>query len=592
MKSFVRRQACGWLNDGVNDLRRRGLPMLLARLSVAAVGVTVLVHAMGPIVAAAWAAALASAETWHWLCCFPRRTPRPLPRRGLIGYVGSTVWMTVVWTALALLLWRPGAHALQLAVFCLLAGQMAHAQAFSARSRLMLLLVGAMPAAMLLALCLMASDLTPPERLIVTVSALVMVAYFLRASQATRRQSEALKASRAEAVAANEAKTAFLALMSHELRTPMTGVLGMAKALEMGPLDERQRHQLGVLLQSGEGLLAHLNDILDISKVEAGRLQLEAVPFNFADKVGRVREVWSQIAETKQVRLSFALEPPQPPWLVGDPTRIRQIMINLVSNALKFTDAGEVAVAVRIEPLNATDAKVSIAVRDTGIGIAPEHQQRLFEPFTQADASVTRRFGGSGLGLSICSSLAQAMGGEIDLCSALGEGSTFTLRLTLPLAAAPASADAPPPSASIAGLHVLVVDDNPVNRLVVQTLLNALQCSTHTEGDGQAALEALRNDEFDAVLMDIHMPGMDGVQALQEIRRGACGPITDIPVIALTADVVGGAAEKLLDLGFDAVQPKPVAIAPLAACLAALCEARIRRYLEGASLTDQRPDFG
>ncbi|ATQ43908.1 hybrid sensor histidine kinase/response regulator [Caulobacter mirabilis] len=581
IKAHAPRLTRGWLNDGVNDLRRRSIPILVARFAAAGLGAAVLAHAEGGLIAVGWTTALIVAEIWTWLSCFPRQAPRPLPRRGLIGYVCSIAWMTFVWTILALLLWNPGAHALQLAVFCLLTGQMAHAQAFSARSRLMLLMVGGMPAAMLLALCLVGTDLPLAERAIVTIATVVMIAYFLRASQATRRQSEALEASRAEAVAASDAKTAFLALMSHELRTPMTGVLGMAKALESGPLNQHQRHQLGILLQSGEGLLAHLNDILDISKVEAGRLQLEAVPFNLVDKINRVREVWSQIAESKQVGLTFTLEPPQPPWLIGDPTRIRQIMINLVSNALKFTDTGEVVVAVTVSPIGATHAKVVIAVRDTGIGIAPEQQRRLFEPFTQADVSVTRRFGGSGLGLSICRSLAEAMDGEVDLVSVLGEGSTFTLRLTLPLAADQEPAPAAPAARSIAGLRVLVVDDNAVNRLVVETLLNALDCETRAESDGLAALQALEAEEFDAVLMDIHMPGMGGTEALQAIRAGAGGPARDIPVIALTADILEGAAEKLLRAGFDAVQPKPVAIDTLAVCLADLSEARIRRYLRG-----------
>ncbi len=581
IQAHAPRLARGWLNDGVNDLRRRSIPMLLARLAAAGLGVAVLAHAEGGLIAAGWSIAMVLAEIWTWLCCFPRRAPRPLPRRGLIGYLCSIAWMTFVWTILALLLWNPGVHALQLAVFCLLAGQMAHAQAFSARSRLMLLMVGGMPAAMLLALCLLATDLPLVERAIVTIATMVMIAYFLRASQATRRQSEALEASRAEAVAASDAKTAFLALMSHELRTPMTGVLGMAKALESGPLDKHQRRQLDILLQSGESLLAHLNDILDISKVEAGRLQLEAVPFNLVDKINRVREVWSQIAESKQVDLTFSLEPAQPPWLVGDPTRIRQIMINLVSNALKFTDAGEVAVAVTMSPVGETHARVAIAVRDTGIGIAADQQQRLFEPFTQADASVTRRYGGSGLGLSICRSLAQAMGGEIDLVSVLGEGSTFTLRLTLPLAADQTPVAAETPARSIAGLRVLVVDDNAVNRLVIETLLNALECETQAESDGLAALQALQAEAFDAVLMDIHMPGMGGTEAVQAIRAGGGGTDRDIPVIALTADIVEGAAEKLLRAGFDAVQSKPIAIDALAACLADLSEARIRRYLRG-----------
>ena len=260
-----------------------------------------------------------------------------------------------------------------------------------------------------------------------------------------------------------------------------------------------------------------------------------------------------------------------PPFVLCDPTRLRQITANLVSNALKFTERGRVDISLRCLP-HAPEghAGLALSVSDTGIGLSPAQLAKLFQPFTQAEASTTRRFGGTGLGLSICKRLVEMMGGEIGVESREGEGSIFQVRLTLPLADAPKSAPTMDEvGGDIAGVRLLVVDDNPTNRLVACAILGAVGAVVETANDGLDGLDALRRQPFDAVLMDIHMPRLDGLSALVRIRGGEAGP-RDIPVIALTADAMDGETHRLRSLGFDAVEAKPIRPAALIAAIAGL----------------------
>jgi signal transduction histidine kinase/ligand-binding sensor domain-containing protein/CheY-like chemotaxis protein len=357
------------------------------------------------------------------------------------------------------------------------------------------------------------------------------------------------------ALAANAAKSKFLAMMSHELRTPMNGVLGMARALRASALTQKQINQVEIILRSGDGLMTILNDILDISKIEAGKLELEVATFDLIDIGQSVHDLWINAASEKDVALIYEVDPETPRWVLGDPTRVRQIMLNLVSNALKFTQAGQVSLRVARD-----GSGIRIDVSDTGIGMTPQQRVKLFQSFTQADASTTRRFGGTGLGLSICKQLSELMGGDVSVQSALGEGSTFTVRLPLSAVAPP---DAKPfrneafEQDPLAGLHILVADDNPTNLAVARAILEAVGADISTAADGLEALESLRSRAFDIVLMDLQMPRMNGGEAVAEIRAGRAG-CTTIPVIALTADVMSGANDTLLQFGFDALQPKPI----------------------------------
>ena len=307
------------------------------------------------------------------------------------------------------------------------------------------------------------------------------------------------------------------------------------------------------LVRSGEGLMVILNDILDISKIEAGKLELETIAFDLHDLGQQVQALWSEAARTKGVTLAydFALETPR--WVLGDPTRLRQIMNNLIGNALKFTDRGEVRLSIR----RGGGDVCEIAVSDTGLGISEAEQARLFQAFQQVDASTARKFGGTGLGLAICRQLATLMGGEIGLSSREGEGSVFTLRAPL-LPAQPIQADAPEASNfSLAGLRILVADDNPVNLAVARAILEAFGASLVTAENGADALDKLGCESVDIVLLDVHMPITDGYEALAKIRAGGTR-LRKLPVIALTADAMAGANADLLAAGFDGVAPKPI----------------------------------
>jgi signal transduction histidine kinase len=380
----------------------------------------------------------------------------------------------------------------------------------------------------------------------------------LRKAQATliARQIE-LEAETQRADAANRAKSAFLAVMSHELRTPMNGVLGMAQALRHTTLDERQKSYVDMLMRSGDGLMTILNDILDLSKIEAGKLEIETIPMDLPDLASRVHELWIEAASAKGVRLLNEIDPLMPTWVAGDPTRLRQVMTNLVSNALKFTAAGgEVKLLVQGAMADDGHTRVRISVSDTGIGMTADQVAGLFQAFAQADSTTTRKFGGTGLGLAISKQLVDLMGGKIIVRSQPGEGSTFVVALTLALAK-PQVPSQPKESPDITGARLLVVDDNPINLKVAQAILEAVGATVIVAGNGLAALDILKTADFDAVLMDIHMPRMGGVETLARIRSGDGGDPA-VPVIALSADAMDGVDEDLKAQGFDAVQPKPI----------------------------------
>jgi len=395
----------------------------------------------------------------------------------------------------------------------------------------------------------------------------VAVYNFLRGAQQALSQSRsALRQARAlanerEAVAetANAAKSAFLATMSHEIRTPLNGVLGMAQAMAAEGLPDGQRERLAVIQQSGETLLAILNDVLDLSKIEAGKLTLEACDFDLGELTSGIASMFQAQAEERNLRFQLTVEEAARGWRRGDPTRVRQILFNLVSNALKFTPTGEIRVAI-----TAIEAGVQITVADTGVGIAPDALERLFDKFVQADTSTTRRYGGTGLGLSICRELAQMMGGSIRATSEVGKGSVFTAELPLPRAAGPAAgmpefARQEAEDADIATLKVLAAEDNDVNQLVLRTLLGQIGLEPTIVGDGRQALEAWRRESWDLILMDVQMPEMDGLAATAAIRaeeRQTGRRRT--PIVALTADALAHQTAACRAQGMDGHIAKPI----------------------------------
>jgi signal transduction histidine kinase/FixJ family two-component response regulator len=373
--------------------------------------------------------------------------------------------------------------------------------------------------------------------------------------------------------AANHAKSQFLAAMSHEIRTPLNGILGMAQSLASDALTRAQREKVDIVLDSGRTLLALVDDVLDLSKIEAGKLEIAPVDGDLRHAARRVTRLFEPRAREKDVALVLDVIDPLNSALSFDPVRVRQCLSNLVSNAVKFTSSGEVRVTLSTEETNDGQWRVTAHVADSGIGISEEALGRLFSEFSQADASTTRRFGGSGLGLAISRRLARMMGGDVTVESTLGKGSVFSLTFL----AAPASGQAvtaetlssQEPSHSIAGLRVLLADDNRVNREVVKLFLSSHNVRITEAENGREVLDALERATFDIVLLDIHMPVMDGTEALKTLR-GSNTPYKDIPVIALTADAMAGDRERYLGMGANAHITKPIDQGDLLSAIARL----------------------
>jgi PAS domain S-box-containing protein len=382
-----------------------------------------------------------------------------------------------------------------------------------------------------------------------------------------QRETNELRERARLAAEANRAKSAFLAMMSHEIRTPMNAVLGLATVLLNDNLSPGQQQMVSVIRESGEALLRILDDILDYSKLDAGRLTLEPIPFSPATLTHEAVSVHGPAAIAKGLSISAAVDPGLPETLLGDAGRIRQVLMNLVSNAIKFTDVGAVVIQARY--IGSHDGKVSVSweVRDTGIGISKEKLGRLFEEFVQADDSITRRFGGTGLGLAISRRIVEQMGGEIDVDSQPGLGSLFRFRLALERANAAAPV-VEPRRDHAAGLRavlrrlgrparLLIAEDNPTNQFVLEQLLREFDVAVDVVGDGEAAVASATARVYDAVCMDMRMPKMDGLQATRTIRR-LDGAAAAMPIIALTANAFPSDVKACLDAGMQYFVSKPI----------------------------------
>jgi PAS domain S-box-containing protein len=383
-----------------------------------------------------------------------------------------------------------------------------------------------------------------------------------------RRVEDQLAHAKDEAQAANRAKSAFLANTSHEIRTPLNGLLGLGRLAQQPDISDTQRRDyLNQMMDSAESLSGLISDILDLSKIEAGRLTLETQPFSLRELLGSIRLAYLTLAQARGLSFAVEIDPGLSSWVFGDPLRTRQILSNYLTNALKFTDRGGISVSVKALPCNSQGSVgewVRVEVSDTGPGIAVEQQARLFQPFTQADESTTRRFGGTGLGLSICRELATLMGGEVGVRSVVGEGSTFWAELPLPAAPAPMAHQPRETRAVPDALHgrrVLIAEDHPVNMLIAVAQLEQWGMEVAQASDGRQAIEAVLaaasvGKPFDIVLMDVQMPVMGGHDATRELRKHFSAE--ELPIIALTAAALVSERDDALAAGMNDFLTKPI----------------------------------
>jgi signal transduction histidine kinase/ActR/RegA family two-component response regulator len=376
---------------------------------------------------------------------------------------------------------------------------------------------------------------------------------------------EKLKEEKKKAESSEKVKQLFLANMSHEIRTPMNAILGFTRLLQDSSIDEEQRKYIEIILQSGDNLLVIINDILDFSKIEAGKVVFEVMPFHLVDSINSIIDLQSAKAGQKNIKLTSHIDENLPVMVQGDAVRLNQIMLNLISNAIKFTEQGEVNISVTAIKQTDNDVVIGFAVKDTGIGIPIEKQEKIFEIFEQATTSTVRKFGGTGLGLSIVKQLVELQGGKITVKSQPGEGSEFSFRLrflkqsaedTLTGLPSPVIAKPAELTKAGAGKRILVAEDNPINSLLVIKVLKRQGYETDVAENGKIALEKHLANKYDMILMDLQMPEMDGYEATMKIRRSETDN-NNIPIIAMTAHTIKGEYERCMEIGMNNFISKP-----------------------------------
>ena len=531
-----------------------------------------------------WFGAVLGSQALDWLVFRPLRQKPDIPiGRAYQVLCCATASMTVVvYSAITAYLWFNGGEVGRLFAMIQVAGGLLHVCLHMHHVRAMILAAAIPHATYFLGLPIAEAVMTrTASPLLISIGCLLYAAHLVVAVRQSSRTTQALRDANREAgdqrrraEIANAAKSDFLAVISHEIRTPMNAVISAAHLLRRTRLDRDQREHVSMLMDAGDVMMGLLNDVLDFSKIEAGRMQLDMADIDLRDKLSSASRLWQSRALANGVRLGVEIDPDVPEVIRTDPLRFQQILFNLISNAVKFTTEGEILVAAEWD---AARQLLSISVSDTGVGIPAERLAVIFDSFEQADVSTTRRYGGTGLGLAISRRLAELMGGTLKASSVDGEGSVFLLEI--PVHASKATAIAPIVAvidlASLAGRSILAADDHEVNRRILGLLLEPHGCRLTLVENGAEAVDAAQLEPFDAILMDMQMPVMDGLEAARLIRSN--GVNSDTPVIALTANASDIHRAAWDGVGVHAFLTKPIDPTILSQTLAEACSAKQQR---------------
>ena len=525
-----------------------------------------------------WFAAVLATQALDWLVFsrFRRRPDWQPDRTYLILCCATTVLSVTVYAAMSAYMWFFGGEVGRVFAMVQCAGGLLHVSLHMHHARPILISAVTPHATYFFGLPVFSAISSQNwQVLLIAIGCVLYMSHLVvavRQSSSTtsdlKSARDAEKSARRKAEVASAAKSDFLAVVSHEIRTPMNAVISAANLLRRTRLDSQQREHVSMLIDAGDVLMGLLNDVLDFSKIEAGKMELESADMVVRDRVSTVVRLWEPRALANGVRLKVRIAPDVPAAVRTDPLRVQQILFNLMSNAVKFTHDGEIGIVV-----SWNDGRLIVAVADTGCGIPADRLGQIFNSFEQADVGTTRRYGGTGLGLSISRKLAELMGGSLIVDSVEGEGATFTLSLPMTVVETAAAAPVRPveTTGSLAGRSILAADDHEVNRRILQLLLEPHGCRLTLVENGAEALEAASGQRFDAILMDMQMPVMDGLEATRRIRAGAVNGAT--PVIALTANAMDVHRAAWDAAGVHAFLTKPIDPVILATTLAEACAA-------------------